>query len=159
MFMFLQRLHISHQKCWLGKHPKICHDGREKSFWMSEIKGTPHTERPWTFWAAAQLSAASKPWKRIILSEKKNFILIMYIVSLSSQCHCPGVRRGVGICSIMPLSLFRPWLSLFCPCLSLFYSQVVYVLSLAVPVLSLVAPLLSLLCCGTRWFSCCPFQS
>ena len=47
-----------------------------------------------------------------------------------------------GVCPIMPLSLFCPWLSLFCPCLSLFCPR----LSLSCPWLSLFCPWLHLFC-------------
>ena len=50
--------------------------------------------------------------------------------------------RVLGVCPIMPLSLFCPWLSLFCPWLSLFCPW----LSLSCPWLSLFCPLLRLFC-------------
>ena len=53
--------------------------------------------------------------------------------------HCSSAH---GVCPIMPLTLFCPWLSLFCPWLSLFCPW----LSLSSPWLSLSCPWLSLFC-------------
>ena len=50
--------------------------------------------------------------------------------------------KQLGVCPIMPLSLFCPWMSLFCPWLSLFCPW----LSLSCPWLSLSCPWLSLFC-------------
>ena len=55
-----------------------------------------------------------------------------------------NLGRFLGVCPIMPLSLFCPWLSLYCPWVSLFLFLVVPVLSLVILVLSLAVPVMSL---------------